>query len=263
MAGRILIAEDEALLRGVLATKLTRLGYKVLEASDGVEALTRLRTDKPDLLLLDIVMPKLNGFDVLEALRADTALRATPVIIISNSGQPVEIERTKRLGAVDYLVKAQFDPDELVTKVVAQIGKPDESMQEEAKSAEKSDGAVLLVEDDKFLRDLISQKLRNEGFAVSEAIDGEEGMRKLKEESPDIVLLDLILPGMDGFELLKRAKEDVGLARIPVIILSNLGQREDIERGMKLGAHDFLIKAHFTPGEIIAKVRATIESVKK
>jgi DNA-binding response OmpR family regulator len=115
---------------------------------------------------------------------------------------------------------------------------------------------ILIIEDDKFLRELISQKLLKEGHIVNEAIDGEDGIKKTREDKPDLILLDLILPGIDGFEVLSQIKTDPNLAPIPVIILSNLGQREDVEKGLKLGAVDYLIKAHFTPGEIIEKVNA-------
>lgn len=117
---------------------------------------------------------------------------------------------------------------------------------------------VLVIEDDKFLRELVVQKLTREGFETFEAVDGEDGVKKVKETKPDLVLLDLILPGIDGFEALGRIKEDQELAKIPVIILSNLGQKDDVEKGLKLGASDYLIKAHFTPGEIIAKVRSIL-----
>lgn len=114
---------------------------------------------------------------------------------------------------------------------------------------------VLIIEDDKFLRELISQKLMKENYETSEAIDGEEGIKKIKEEKPHLVLLDLILPGIDGFEVLSRMRDDPVVSSIPVIILSNLGQKEDVEKGLKLGAADYLIKAHFTPGEIIEKIK--------
>ena len=114
------------------------------------------------------------------------------------------------------------------------------------------------MEDDKFLRDLITQKLKREGFTVFEAITGSEAVRVAEENQPKIVLLDLILPGLDGFEVLKRLKEKQLTAPIPVIILSNLGQREDVERGLRLGAVDFMIKAHFTPGEIVEKIKETL-----
>jgi DNA-binding response OmpR family regulator len=118
---------------------------------------------------------------------------------------------------------------------------------------------ILIIEDDKFLRELIAKKLMREGYDTTEAVDGEEGIKKIKEVKPDLVLLDLILPGIDGFEVLSKIKEDPVLAQIPVIILSNLGQREDVERGLKLGAVDYLIKAHFTPGEIIDKIGSTLK----
>lgn len=118
---------------------------------------------------------------------------------------------------------------------------------------------ILIIEDDKFLRELIVRKLTQEGFETVEAIDGEEGLRKIKEEKPNLVLLDLILPTIDGFEVLTRIKEDPTLVSSPVIVLSNLGQREDIERSLKLGAIDYLVKAHFTPNEIIEKVKNVLK----
>ena len=118
--------------------------------------------------------------------------------------------------------------------------------------------SYLLIEDDKFLRELIIQKLGKEGFEVVEAPEGEGGLVKMKEEKPDLVLLDLILPGIDGFEVLHRAKEDAELKGIPVIILSNLGQKDDVQKGVDLGAVDYLIKAHFTPGEIVEKIKVTL-----
>ncbi len=118
---------------------------------------------------------------------------------------------------------------------------------------------ILIIEDDKFLRELIAQKLIKEGYDIAEAVDGEKGIKAVGEEKPDLVLLDLILPGIDGFEVLTKIKEDPKIAQVPVIILSNLGQKDDIERGLKMGAVDYLIKAHFTPGEIIEKVKAVLK----
>ncbi|QQG42965.1 MAG: response regulator [Candidatus Giovannonibacteria bacterium] len=118
---------------------------------------------------------------------------------------------------------------------------------------------ILAVEDDKFLRDLIVQKLRKEGFATFEAIDGEEGLKMAKEHRPDLILLDLILPGMDGFEVLRRMKSDQNTSSIPIIVLSNLGQKEDMDRAVSGGAEDFMVKAHFTPGEIISKIKVILK----
>lgn len=118
---------------------------------------------------------------------------------------------------------------------------------------------ILIVEDDKFLRELIVQKLLTENYETIEAIDGEEAIKMIKEKKPDLILLDLILPKANGFEVLEKIKEDAVTSQIPVIILSNLGQKDDVEKGLKLGAVDYLIKAHFTPNEIIQKIKAVVK----
>lgn len=118
---------------------------------------------------------------------------------------------------------------------------------------------ILIVEDDKFLRELIVKKLVKENFETVEANDGEEGFKMILSEKPDLILLDLILPGIDGFEVLSRVKADDSLKNIPVIVLSNLGQREDVEKCVKLGATDYMVKAHFTPIEIIEKVKTVLK----
>ncbi|XOB40176.1 MAG: response regulator transcription factor [Candidatus Nealsonbacteria bacterium] len=121
------------------------------------------------------------------------------------------------------------------------------------------DTKILIIEDDKFLRELITRKLTDEGFSIIEAVDGEDGLKKIKESKPDLVLLDLILPSIDGFEVLSKIKADASIASIPIIILSNLGQKEEVEKGLKMGAVDYLIKAHFTPGEIIEKIKNVLK----
>ncbi|HIC92609.1 MAG TPA: response regulator [Syntrophaceae bacterium] len=118
---------------------------------------------------------------------------------------------------------------------------------------------ILIVEDDKFLRELIVRKLKKEGYEIFEVVDGEEGLKKIKELKPDLVLLDLILPTIDGFEVLSKKKDDPEIKKIPVIILSNLGQKEDIEKGLRLGAVDYLVKASFTPQEIVQKIKNLLE----
>jgi DNA-binding response OmpR family regulator len=114
---------------------------------------------------------------------------------------------------------------------------------------------ILIVEDDKFLRELLAKKLQDEGLEIVQAIDGEEGVKKAEEELPDLLLLDLILPGINGFDVLKKLKENPKTSALPVIVLSNLGQKEDVERALTLGAKDYLIKANFTLEEIFDKIK--------
>jgi len=120
---------------------------------------------------------------------------------------------------------------------------------------------ILIIEDDAFLRELLGKKLSSSGYNVSEAIDGKKGLELVDAIKPDLVLLDLLLPGVDGFEVLEKIKANPMTASIPVIILSNLGQKEDVDKGLKLGAADYMIKAQFTPEEIILKVQEILKKV--
>jgi CheY-like chemotaxis protein len=123
MAKKILLIEDEKIMVNLLENRLTKEGYDVSVAWDGEEGLLKIKEVKPDLILLDIVMPKMGGFEVMEEIAKDKELKKIPVIIISNSGQPVELERVKKLGAKDWLIKTEFDPQEVLDKVIKQIGK--------------------------------------------------------------------------------------------------------------------------------------------
>jgi len=122
MAKKILIIEDEELLANLLKSRLEELGYEVLIAADGKVGFEAIKENAPDLILLDVVMPKMGGFEVLEKMQEDDSIKSIPVIIISNSGQPVELEKAKQLGARDWLIKTEFDPKEVIEKVVRQIG---------------------------------------------------------------------------------------------------------------------------------------------
>lgn len=119
---------------------------------------------------------------------------------------------------------------------------------------------VLIVEDDKFLSELISTKLTKEGFDIHLATDGEVGMQMAEEKNPDIILLDIMLPGMSGFEVLEALKghEKEAVKNIPVLILSNFGQETKVKQGIELGAVDYLVKANFTTGEIVEKIKTTL-----
>ncbi|OGZ18015.1 MAG: hypothetical protein A2V72_02020 [Candidatus Nealsonbacteria bacterium RBG_13_37_56] len=117
---------------------------------------------------------------------------------------------------------------------------------------------ILIIEDDKLLRKVIGKKLAMENYKIVEATDGEEGLRLSGSEQPDLILLDLILPEINGFEVLARLKKNPNTFKIPVIILSNLGDEEKVEKGLKLGATDYLIKADLDPGEIVNRIELVL-----
>jgi len=123
---------------------------------------------------------------------------------------------------------------------------------------------ILLIEDDPFLIDIYTTKLKEAGFKIEVATDGEEGLRKLTASGPeekkfDLLVLDIVLPQIDGWEILKKIKQDLKLKSLPVLILSNLGQKGEVEKGMKLGATKYLIKAHYTPSEVVEEIKEVLK----
>lgn len=272
MAKKILIIEDEESLVELLVTKLTKEGYEIETAYNGEDGYGKIEKFNPDLILLDIVMPKMDGYEVLEKMKENNL--KVPVIVISNSGQPVEIEKTRKLGAVDHLIKTEFNPDDVLTMVLKYFGdtKTEKKEVKEEKSAKKDLGdlelhedegggklgiKVLLVEDDNFLREICTKKLVKDGYTVYTALDGEQAIANVEKIDPDIVLLDIILPALDGFQILEfiRKSKKASLKNVPVVMLSNLGQEDDIKKAMEMGANDYLVKAHFTTEEIAGKIK--------
>lgn len=256
MKPKILIIEDDTVLGEILKKKLDGDGYETTLTVDGALGLQAMKDLKPDLVLLDILLPTLNGYEILETKRDDASIKGIPVIIISNSGQPVELQRTLELGAIDYFIKAQLDPDDILSKVRMLAPK----VAPEAKASSLGDKKILLVEDDNFLSDVLSKKLSNEKVNVTHATSGEEAVELAQKELPHLILLDLVLPGINGFETLKQIKADERTKNAHVIILSNLSQEEDIERAKTLGADAFLVKAISTPTEIFSTIQSILAS---
>ena len=119
---KILIIEDEEIMINLLQRKISQEGYDVWVTRNGEEGLAAMRERKPDLILLDIIMPKMGGLEVMEVMQQDNDLKDIPVIVVSNSGQPVEIDKVQKLGAKDWLIKTEFDPQEVIDKIKKNIG---------------------------------------------------------------------------------------------------------------------------------------------
>lgn len=117
---------------------------------------------------------------------------------------------------------------------------------------------VLIIEDEEMLVNMYISKFEKEGYEIEKALNGREGLEKVKSYNPEIILLDVIMPEMDGFMVLKQLKSETSTKNIPVIMLTNLGQEEDIEKGEKLGVKDYLVKANLTPSQVVDKVKEVL-----
>lgn len=118
---------------------------------------------------------------------------------------------------------------------------------------------ILIIDDDPFILDIYALKFKERGFEVDFAQNGKDGLKKATEQKPEVILLDVVMPGMDGFEVLRELKKDQNTRSIKVVVLTNIGQKEEVERGKALGADDYIIKAHFAPSEVVEKVNSVLQ----
>ncbi|MEK7508595.1 MAG: response regulator [Patescibacteria group bacterium] len=121
---------------------------------------------------------------------------------------------------------------------------------------------IIIIENDEFLSAIYKTKFESEGFKVTAINDGAKGLKAVQTKKPDIVLLDVLLPKLDGFTILQALKKDEATKDIPVVLLTNLGQKEDVKKGLEMGAADYLIKTHFKPSETVDKVKKILNTMK-
>jgi CheY-like chemotaxis protein/anti-sigma regulatory factor (Ser/Thr protein kinase) len=202
-AGTVLVIDDERATHDLLERELSAKGYRVLHALGGREGLQLAREMRPDAITLDVVMPEVDGWTVLRRLKADPELQDIPVVLVTILG---DREMGYALGAADYLTKP-IDTDALLQAL--------DRFMPVGRRAE-----VLIVDDDLATREMLRRTLAKGGWTVVEAADGREALTQLEHAAPAVVLLDLMMPGMDGFEVLEAMRHEEAWRDIPVIVIT-------------------------------------------
>jgi signal transduction histidine kinase/DNA-binding response OmpR family regulator len=229
----VLVVDDDATVREVMERFLVKEGFSVVTAAGGIEALARARELAPTALTLDIMMPDLDGWTVLAALKGDPALADIPVIVVTILD---EKNRGFALGATDYIVKP-VDRDRLLA-VLRTV------------SARRS-GHVLLVEDDAATRTVLRQILTRDGWTIHEAENGRVALDRLAETLPDVIVLDLMMPEMDGFEFLAELRSRPDARDIPVLVVTAKDLTEDDRRRLNGGVERVIMKRGYAPDELM------------
>ncbi len=257
---KILLAISDAALSNLIQKALEKEGHAILLASDGDGALSQMRTLNPDLALIDLALPKKNGYEVLEEKSFDRMITKIPVIVVSNSGDPIEIRRIPSTSSVkDFIIKVHITAEEVLKKVDGVFkGVIDQNKEVEATStpsvAKAKGKKILWVEDDRLLSSILLKKFEGSGHTVLKADNGEQALAFMETDTPDIIVVDILLPGMDGFEVLQKIKMNEKNRNIPVIVLSNTSKPTDLEKAKMLGAQKFLLKAAVSLDQIIKEV---------
>src|SRR3989344_4657472 len=253
---KILIIEQDSFFADLINQKLVGNGFETSIVGDIRVALDQTRNFKPNLILLDMEASVDDAMNFLKEKNKDKIIASIPVITISRSGELSEIKKVVDLGVKDYLIKTQLNLDEMLIKINSHISKSSAAN----KGGKLLDGiSVMWVEDDQFLSDLISRKLSTQGCKLLYARTGEESLKILETNTPDIIILDILLPGISGFDVLEKIKADNRLKAITIVILSNFSQNNEIDRGKKLGAARFLVKASIVLDDLVRELAAVLK----
>lgn len=237
---RILVVEDEPDIAELIRYHLEGNGYRVTTVARGEEALAKAGQEKPDLITLDLLLPDMDGFEVLQRLKSDQETADIPVVIVS-----IVPDRKDgfRLGAVDYVTKP-IDEGKLLSAIGAVLPKRE---------------VILVVDDDRDTAGLIQEVLNQAGFTVQTASNGLEALALARQEQPGLILLDLKMPKLDGYEVLKRLKRDRATQNIPVIVVTGSVTDEEVKRKrvLALGAAQFLTKP-FAIDDLVGEIKRVL-----
>ena len=239
----ILVIDDDATARELIADHLKAEGFSVVTAAGGVEGLKRAKELRPTAITLDVMMPDLDGWSVLAALRQDPELADIPVIMVSIVD---EHRRGIALGAAGYLTKP-VDRERL-HRLVSRFRAPVPPTR------------VLLVEDDAVQRERMRGWLEGPQWAVREAENGREALKRIEENKPDVILLDLMMPEMDGFAVVAALQKEAGWRDIRVIVITSLDLNAKDRARLNAGVQSVLVKERFQPANLVERIRRLVHS---
>jgi CheY-like chemotaxis protein len=238
--GLVLVIDDDPASRELVQRHLVRAGYRTQGASGGTTGLELARQLKPAAITLDVLMPDMDGWSVLAALKADPELSAIPVIMATILDEkPLSLA----LGASDYITKP-VDRERLTALM--------------RKYATSSDSRILIVEDDKSTRDMMKRMLKKEGWTPVEASNGRVALERVAQKMPAVILLDLMMPEMDGFAFLSALREREDGKNVPVIVVSALELSNEDRRRLNGGVQQILQKGSYSHEVLLEELRGAL-----
>ncbi len=242
----IAIDDDESVL--AILGKTLEKDAVVITGKTADEARRLMLEHKPELVILDDMMKdSISGLKFMEEIRGDAALSSIPVVMLTASNKTEEVLRGLMAGAVDYVIKP-FNPADLVEKIRARLS--------------KQRTCVLIAEDDKNVRLLLDFKFRGVGCRVVMCESGPQALEAVKEETPDVIILDRMMPGMDGLAVMKILRDNPKFANTPIIFLTAKKQENEVIEGLRVGAADYIVKP-FNPDEVVMRASKALLRQKK
>lgn len=234
---KILLVIDDDPTVGELLTEILKDTAVVVCAQNGSEGLNAFFTYHPDLVLLNDRMPDMRGMTVLETVQSDERLNGTPVMMLTARNDREHIQKVMVAGALGYIVKP-FDPKAVTLRIRNILA--------------LRDTCVLIADDDEAVCDILRESFRRSGITVKTAHDGDAALRLARECKPRLFLLDWMMPGASGPEVLRAVRNDPFLARTQVVMLTSRHKEEDVRESLKQGAIEYIVKP-FSPDDVMAR----------
>jgi len=236
----ILIIEDMGALRHLYSQNLKKAGFNPIVQDSGEGGLKKARDLKPDLILLDVVLPGMDGMEVCRRLKSSQQTKNIPIIMVSG-GRTLKKDVMEGIGtgAITYVLKP-VDFNHL-TNLIDKIFKGNAVKSPNIGQKKKT---ILIVDDLGSLRHLLSFDLEKKGFKALTAESGERGIQIATSEKIDLILLDVMMPAMDGLQTCRRLKENVKTKNIPIIMLTAKSQHKDVMEGLQAGAISYIVKPY-------------------
>jgi CheY-like chemotaxis protein/class 3 adenylate cyclase len=249
---KILVVEDVELNRELVA-QLLEDDYQVLTAADGAAGLRLAHRERPDLILMDLSLPIMDGWEAARRIKADPDLRGIPIIALSAHAMSGDAGKARQCGCDDYLSKP-LDEKLLREKLHHYLG----SLYQRSGAAPAAGGHRILIVDDEPLNvDYLQQELEELGYDTMSARDGQEALECVATDPPDLILLDILMPVMDGFEVCRALKGNDATRLIPIVIMTTLDGIDDRIKGIEAGADDFLTKP-VNQRQLIARLQTSL-----
>ncbi len=255
---KILIIENNVALGERIAKILKEDGYVTFLVNDGAEGLKSIYDILPHLIIMDLTITgEMDAYTVLEKKHSDVMLSKIPVFLLSNDGNPINMRRVPEGSVADFIATLELDPLNILNRVNIYF-KHAEAPVKEVENDEKKK-KIFWIEDDKLIGSILEKKFIASKFELVHVVNGEEALARLKVFTPDIIVTDLMLPGIDGFEILQKIRMEERFKKTPVMILSNLSKPSDFEKAKLLGASKYLVKAASSLDQIVSEVRGMLE----
>ena len=250
----ILVADDEAFLRKKLVLILREAGFRVEEAENGVAALTQAQIQRPDVILMDYLMPVMDGVEAIRRLRQDSFLRKIPTLLLTTHQKINDVQRALDCDVNGYLAKP-FDPVEVVEQVKACL--PSANGHHVANGEDVAKKHILIADDYVLYRRKVALILQNAGFHVVEADNGMMALKQARERQPDLILMDVMMPVMDGLEATQHLREEEALRHVPIIMLTTNVRMKDVPIALASGADAYIAKPQ-SAEQLVEKVKSCL-----